>query len=320
MDYLMQLLTGLVHERQGKEWMVVAMVFGAIFMFAFALMSLLDNFFDPVRSRLKREINVSGLTQLESNSVAEKLRKHENVFVPASKSLLQRTTTRLHYAGFHGRNSLLHYYALRMLLMILLPLGVLIVTLFMPSIKTEIIWQSILVTLALSYMGPSFTLDKLASNRQKTIRRAFPDALDLLVVCSEAGLSLDAALQKVASEINISQPVLADELGIVIAETRAGVERNKAMQRLVERTGVEDIRGLVSTLSQSMRFGTSIAEALKVYSEELRDKRTQAAEAAAAKIGTKLLFPLALCLLPAFLIVAMAPAVILFQDIGSMGK
>jgi tight adherence protein C len=320
MDYLMQLLTGLVHERQGKEWMVVAMVFGAIFMLTFALMSLLDNLFDPVRSRLKREINVSELSQLQSDSVTEKLRKHENVFVPTSKALLQRTRIRLHYAGFHDRNSLLHYYALRMLLMILLPLGVLIVTLFMPSIKTEIIWQSILLTLVLGYMGPSFTLDKLASNRQKTIRRAFPDALDLLVVCSEAGLSLDAALQKVASEINISQPVLADELGIVIAETRAGVERNKAMQRLVERTGVEDIRGLVSTLSQSMRFGTSIAEALKVYSEELRDKRTQAAEAAAAKIGTKLLFPLALCLLPAFLIVAMAPAVILFQDIGSMGK
>ena len=205
-----------------------------------------------------------------------------------------------------------------MLLMILLPLGVLILTIFMPIIKREIIWQSGLVALVLGYIGPIFILDKLASNRQKTIRRAFPDALDLLVVCSEAGLSLDAALQKVAGEIKISQPVLADELDIVIAETRAGVDRNKAMQRLVERTGVEDIRGLVSTLSQSMRFGTSIAEALKVYSEELRDKRTQAAEAVAAKIGTKLIFPLAVCLLPAFLIVVLAPAMILFKNMGSM--
>ena len=108
MDYLIQLLTGLVYEQQGKEWMVVAMVFGAIFMLAFALMSLLDNFFDPVRSRLKREINVSELSQLESDSVTEKLRKHENVFVPTSKALLQRTRIRLHYSGFHGRNSLLH--------------------------------------------------------------------------------------------------------------------------------------------------------------------------------------------------------------------
>lgn len=318
MDYVMQLLTGLVQEQQGEAWMVVAMVFGAIFMLAFALMSLLDNFFDPVRSRFKREINVNGLSQLESDAVSEKLRKHENVFMPAGKALLQRTRSRLHYAGFHGRNSLLHYYALRMLLMFLLPLITLIVTLFIPAIKGGIIWQLVLIALVLGYIGPSFTLDKLVSNRQKTLRRAFPDALDLLVVCSEAGLSLDAALQKVAREINISQPVLADELDIVIAETRAGVERNKAMQRLVDRTGVEDIRGLVSTLSQSMRFGTSIAEALKIYSEELRDKRTQAAEAVAAKISTKLIFPLAVCLLPAFLIVVLAPAMILFKNMGSM--
>lgn len=318
MDYLMQLMTGLVQNQQGKTWIVLAMVFGAIFMLAFAIMSLLDNFFDPVRSRFKREINVDGLSLLESDGVAEKLRKHENIFLPVSNALLQRTRSRLNYAGFHGRNSLLHYYALRMLLMIFLPLGVLIVTLFIPGIKGVIIWQSSLVALALGYIGPSFTLDKLASNRQKTLRRAFPDALDLLVVCSEAGLSLDAALQKVAREINISQPVLADELDIVIAETRAGVERNKAMQRLVERTGVEDIKGLVSTLSQSMRFGTSISEALKIYSEELRDKRTQAAEAVAAKIGTKLIFPLAVCLLPAFLIVVLAPAMIIFKNMGSM--
>ena len=202
--------------------------------------------------------------------------------------------------------------------MISLPLLVLMVTALIPGMKGQEIFQSVLVALALGFLGPSFILDKLIANRQKTLRRAFPDALDLLVVCSEAGLSLDSAIQKVAAEISISQPVLADELDIVIAETRAGIERHKALQRLVERTGVEDIKGLVSTLAQSMRFGTSIVETLKVYSEDLRDKRTQAAEAVAAKIGTKLIFPLAVCLLPAFLIVVMAPAIITFKHMGSM--
>lgn len=315
MDFLMQLLSGLVENKQGSQWSVILMVSGAVFISAFALMSLFDDFFDPVRSRFKREINADAISLIDPDNLSEKLRKHNNVFVPSDQSLLQRTRTRLHYGGFHGRNSLLHYYALRMLLMILLPLLVLMVTVLIPGMKGETIVQSVLAAIALGYVGPSFTLDKLIANRQKILRRAFPDALDLLVVCSEAGLSLDSAIQKVAAEISISQPVLANELDIVISETRAGIDRHKALQRLVERTGVEDIKGLLSTLSQSMRFGTSIAETLKVYSEELRDKRTQAAEEMAAKIGVKLIFPLAMCLLPAFLIIVMAPPLIVLSGI-----
>ena len=318
MDFLMQLLTGLAENRQGSQWVVILIMSGAVFLFAFALMSLFGDFFDPVRSRFKREVNTDAISMVEHSRLSEKLRKHNNVFVPSNMPLLQRTTMRLHYGGFHGRNSLLHYYAIRMLLMILLPLLALMVTVLIPGMKGDAIIQSVLVAIVLGYMGSSFTLDKLIANRQKVLRRAFPDALDLLVVCSEAGLSLDASLQKVASEISLSQPVLGEELDIVIAETRAGIDRHKALQRLVERTGVEDIRGLVSALSQSMRFGTSIVETLKVYSEDLRDKRMQAAEAVASKIGTKLIFPLAVCLLPAFLLVVMAPAIILFKNMGTM--
>jgi tight adherence protein C len=280
-------------------------------------LSLFDDFFDPIRLRLKRELKTDAVLMLDTNAISEKLHKHGNVFLPSDKSLLQRTTMRLHYGGFHGRHSLLNYYAIRMLLMISLPFLVLMVLAFIPGMKGLVIFQSALVALALGFLGPSFILDKFIANRQKVIRRAFPDALDLLVVCSEAGLSLDSAIQKVAAELSISQPELADELNIVIDETRAGIDRQKALQRLVDRTGVEDIKGLVATLSQSMRFGTSIVETLKVYSEDLRDKRTQAAEAVAAKIGTKLIFPLAVCLLPAFLMVVMVPALIIIKGIGS---
>lgn len=314
MDFLMQLLTGLM----ASQWGLVLVVSGAVFIFALALMTLFDDFFNPVRSRFRREINADAMSTTDTNGLSDKLRKYNNMFTPSDKSLLQRTTMRLHYGGFHARNSLLHYYAIRMLLMILLPLLALIVTGLIPGIKAMTMGQSLLAALAVGYLAPSFILDKLIAKRQKSIRRAFPDALDLLVVCSEAGLSLDAAIQKVTTELGISQPVLADELDIVIAETRAGIDRHKALQRLVDRTGVEDVKGLVSALSQSMRFGTSIVETLKVYSEELRDKRTQAAEAVAAKIGTKLIFPLAVCLLPAFLLVVMAPALIIFKKMGSM--
>ena len=215
---------------------------------------------------------------------------------------------RLHHAGYHSKNSLLYYYALRMLLMIGLPLLTLGIMGLIPATKGVSIVQSAMAAFVLGYMGVSFVLDKIIAKRQKLIRRAFPDALDLLVICSEAGLSLDSALQKVTTELSMSQPILADELSTVIAETRAGIDRHIALQRLVERTGIDDIKGLVSAISQCMRFGTSIAETLRDYSEELRDKRTQAAEEMAAKIGVKLIFPLGICLMPAFLMVVMAPA------------
>ncbi|WP_411726107.1 type II secretion system F family protein [Methyloglobulus sp.] len=315
MDFLMQLLTGLVEKQQGSEWLVILMVSGAVFILALALMSLFDDFFDPVRSRFMREINAGPVSMIESDNPSSKLLKHSRAFVPSNKLLLQRTTTRLHYGGFHRKKSLLHFYAIRMLLMILLPFLVLIVMGLIPSIKGEHLFQGVLIALALGYLIPSFVLDKLIIKRQKIIQRSFPDALDMIVICSEAGLSLDAALQKVTTETMISHPELANELGIVIAETRAGVDRNKAMKRLVERTGVEDIRGLVSALAQSMRFGTNIAETLRIFSEDLRDKRTQAAEEAAAKIGLKLIFPLGICLLPAFLIVVLGPTMIIFSKI-----
>lgn len=313
MDILMQLLTGLMANQQGGQWGAILLVSGAIFILALALMSLFNDVLDPVRSRFKREVNTGAVSMFEANAISATLRKHNDVFVPSSQPLLQRTATRLHHGGFHGKSSLLHYYAIRMMLMILLPLAVLMTMVLMPGMNGEAVFQFALVAIAIGYMGPSFVLDKLIANRQKTLRRAFPDMLDLLVVCSEAGLSLDAAIQKVVVESGMSQPVLASELEIVIAETRAGIERNKALQRLVERTGVEDIRGLVAALSQSMRFGTSIVETLKIYSEDLRDKRTQAAEEVAAKISTKLIFPLAVCLLPAFLMVVMLPAVLVLR-------
>ena len=138
----------------------------------------------------------------------------------------------------------------------------------------------------------------------------FPDALDLLVVCVEAGLGLAAAIQRVADELNFSHPELAFELATVNAEIRAGRPREQALRNLADRTGLKDIKGLVGLLVQTMRFGTGVSDALRVYSEEFRDTRMQRAEEEAARMGTTLIFPLVLCMFPVFFIVAIGPAVL----------
>ena len=156
-------------------------------------------------------------------------------------------------------------------------------------------------------VAPALVLERRVTGRQVRLRRGLPDALDLLVVCSEAGLGLKAGLQRVSDDIYVSHPELAEELELVNAQTRVGVENVVALKDLSDRTGLEDIRGLVSTLSQSMRFGTSLAETLRVYSEEMRDKRIQRAEEVAAKLSTKMLFPLIFCVFPSFFVVALGP-------------
>jgi tight adherence protein C len=170
---------------------------------------------------------------------------------------------------------------------------------------------------AFGVIVPNRYLARKVSARQKRLRDGFPDALDLLVVCSEAGLGLGPAIQRVADELVVSHPELADELNQVGVEMRVGVDRSESLHNLVKRNGLDDFRGFVATVSQAMRFGTSIAETLRIYADEFRDKRMQRAEEIAEMLPIKMIFPLALCLLPAFMIVALGPAVIrVFNALG----
>ena len=170
-------------------------------------------------------------------------------------------------------------------------------------------------------IAPSYYLDKKIARQQRLLRNGLPDAIDLLVVCTEAGLGLNAAILRVAQVIVEIHPVLAEELLLVTAEMRAGVDRTQAMTNLARRTGLEDIKGLVTVLAQSMRFGTSISQTLRIYAEEFRDKRMQKADEEAAKLATKMIFPLVLCILPSFFIIAIGPAVIkAIAVFSSMGQ
>jgi tight adherence protein C len=171
---------------------------------------------------------------------------------------------------------------------------------------------------ALGWIAPSFYLDRRIRARQKEIRRALPDALDLLVVCVEAGLGLNQAIVRVSEEIRGLSPELSRELALVNLEIRAGTPREDALRSLGERTGVEDLRSLSTLLVQTERFGTSVAKALNVQADTLRTKRRQRAEEEAAKLALKMLFPLAFFIMPALFVVALAPAGFAFlKMIGS---
>jgi tight adherence protein C len=164
----------------------------------------------------------------------------------------------------------------------------------------------------LGYTLPGFWLSRQITLRKKQIGNGLPDALDLLIVCVEAGLGLDQAIVKAAEELAVSHPPLAEELVTITTEIRAGKPRMEAFKNFADRTKVEDVRQLVSMLVQTDRFGTSIAQALRTQAEVSRTKRRQRAEERAAKLGVKLVFPLVFCLFPAMYVVTLGPAVIKF--------
>jgi tight adherence protein C len=172
----------------------------------------------------------------------------------------------------------------------------------------------------LGFFLPRFALKRMIKQRQQRIKLGLPDALDLTVICVEAGLALDQALMRVGQELHHAHPDLSNELYLVNLEMRAGKPRAEALRNLVERTGVDDIRALVGTLIQTDRFGTSIAQALRVHSDSLRTERRQRAEEQAAKTTIKMVVPLVLFVLPSIIIVTLGPAVIaLFRTLTPSG-
>jgi tight adherence protein C len=171
------------------------------------------------------------------------------------------------------------------------------------------------------YILPDFWLGRKIKSRQLTLRLALPDALDLLVICMEAGLGIDQALLYVSAELRVAHPDLCEEFDLVNAEMHVGKTRIEALRSLATRTGVDDIQALVSTLIQTDRFGTSVAQSMRVHSDELRTKRRQRAEEMAAKTTIKMIIPLVLFIFPALFVVILGPAVItMMHTLGNMNR
>ena len=171
-------------------------------------------------------------------------------------------------------------------------------------------WFYALVAAGLGFSLPSVWLGRQTAKRQKQIRNGLPDALDLMIVCIEAGSSIDQSILKASDELDLPYPALAEELRLVTTEMRAGKPRLEAFKNFASRTKVDEVRSLVSMLIQTDKFGTSVAQALRTHAEVSRTKRRQNAEERAAKIGVKLVFPLVFCLFPALYVAILGPAVV----------
>jgi len=173
-------------------------------------------------------------------------------------------------------------------------------------------WLFALLAAALGYLAPGMLLAKKIERRKRDIREALPDALDLFIVCVEAGCGLDQAIVKAANELDLTYPALAYELRLITTEIRAGKPRIEAFKNFAARTKVDDVQSLVALLVQTDKFGTSLAQALRTHADTSRTKRRQNAEERAGKLGVKLVFPLVLFLFPALYIVILGPAAIAF--------
>ena len=288
----------------------ILLIGAAAFAFSLGLAALVFTLASPLRRRVARLSNEEAEKASVSASLADLVRPYTQYLVPQQEKERSKIVRTLAHAGFRSPNALPLFFAAKAVLLIALPLMVLLVSPMFPRISTNVLFLSAILAGGVGFLLPGIWLDHRVQGRQRLLREGFPDAMDLLVVCVEAGLGLAPALQRVADDLMISYPELGGELGLVNAEMRAGVERTQALKNLADRTGLEDIRGLVALLVQTMRFGTGVAEALRVYSEEFRDKRMQAAEELAAKMGTKMIFPLILCFFPSFFLIAIGPAAI----------
>jgi tight adherence protein C len=230
--------------------------------------------------------------------------KRVSTFVPKSPKEMNRLQKRMVRAGIKMPGAAVYYAATE----VICPIVFALATIGALGITRGGIFA--LLSAGVGYALPGVWLAWKTAKRQKQIQNGLPDALDLLIVCVEAGSGLDAAIVKASEELAIAYPALAEELQLITTETRAGKTRLEAFRNFAARTGVDDVRSLVAMLVQTDRFGTSIAQALRTHAEVSRTKRRQRAEERAAKLGVKLVFPLVFCLFPALYVVVLGPAVI----------
>ncbi len=313
MDYLLSLLNRVVGNEELARMLFVGAIGLSAVLAAVTLAMLALGLRDPVQRRLaliKRGHGGLAVGQEPPSNLQLMLEQVGQRFNTGEEGQESATRTLLTHAGYRSPAAVQMYWAVRLLAPLVL---VGLTLLALPLIPKMSLGMGILLVVAAASVGwlvPAIYVDKRKQARMTRLLVAFPDALDLMVVCVESGLALPQAIERVADEMSVSQPELALELALVNAEIRAGIPSTEALKHLAERTGLEEIRGLVSLLAQSIRFGTSVADTLRIYAEEFRDRRTQAAEEQAAKIGTKLIFPLTFFLWPSFFLVAIGPAII----------
>ena len=287
---------------------IVFYVLLGLIVFGVVALMMMPNFFRP-SPEAQRIMDVVKSDRPDLRPVQSKEQMQDKLLHVATNLRMRlgisdnpRLKERLAQAGIRGKSSMDAYFAAQYLV----PIGgAALGTLFGSNL--------VLCVLAFGvagYLAPDMWLNWMMGRRRKRIRRSIPDSLDLMVICVEAGLGLDQALLRIGQELAVSHPDIHDEFVQVNREQRAGRPRLEAWQNLAERTEIDEFRSFVGMLTQTDKFGTPIAKALSRFSEEIRTKRKQAAEEAAAKTKIKIIFPLVLCIFPCIFIVLLAPAVL----------
>jgi len=296
----------------------LALIFVTVFLVALVILSQFGT--KPLQARLQiLKRGDDGAIQIEEKSklapwvgrIVELTKPVAQLSVPKEGWETSQLRIRFMNAGYRSEIAPTIFFLAKTLLTFLLPIiYVLYIVISATAVKPNTILLMIVVCAALGYFLPNVFLARRIAYRKREIFESFPDAMDLIIVCVESGLGLDAALSRVGEEMHMISPTLGEELHLINLELRAGSSRERALRNLALRTGVEDIDTLVAMLVQSDRFGTSIAQALRVHAENLRTKRRLRAEEAAAKIALKLLFPLIFFIFPSMLLVLLGPALI----------
>ena len=288
-------------------FVAVFVLIGSIGVLMFYREAALDRISQVISPRHKQK-TLAETFQNTGSSIGNVVKKFENL-MPKSEKEISVIKTRMQRAGFRNENAIKVFYGCKVLLP--LTLAVIAAVSGIASLSPFFVY---LVALGGGFLAPDFWLGKRIEKRQKKLTRGLPDVLDLLVICMEAGLSLDQATARSAEELSSSQPEICEELAMVVLEQRAGRARSEAWKNMSERTGVECLRNLVSMLVQTEQFGTSIAKMLRVHSDTLRVQRVQLVEEMAGKTSVKLVFPLVLFIFPALFLVTLGPAAIMMAD------
>jgi tight adherence protein C len=285
---------------------VLIAVFASVVLAVTAVASLTLRWSTPEQREVRRLVQRGReglLADVELTEVAAPWVKRFQQAVPKSPKEMSKLRRRMATAGYRSVTAAVLYGASELILPIVFG-GIAFLLVGWSK------WHFVLFAAAIGYMAPSVWLGRQTSLRQKEIRNGLPDALDLLIVCIEAGSGIDQAIVKASDELDISYPALAEELRLVTTEVRAGKPRLEAFKNFASRTKVDEVRSLVAMLIQTDRFGTSVAQALRTHAEVSRTKRRQNAEERAGKIGVKLVFPLVFCLFPSLYVAILGPAVV----------
>ena len=296
-------------------FVAIFVLVGSIGVLMFYREAALERISQVINPQPTKQKTLAETFQNTGSSIGNVVKRFENL-MPKSDKEVSVIRLRLTRAGYRNENAMKIFYGSKVLTPLLL--ATIAAVSGLANLAPFFVY---LVALGVGFLAPDFWLGKRITARQKKLTRGLPDVLDLLVICMEAGLSLDQSTARSAEELSQSQPEICDELGIVVLEQRAGRARSEAWKNMAQRTGVECLRNLVSMLVQTEQFGTSIAKMLRVHADTLRVQRVQMIEEMAGKTSVKLVFPLVLFIFPALFLVTLGPAaIVMVESFSSLTK